>query len=319
MAVYTPLSRAEIASVLAEYDVGEMTDFGGILEGIDNTNYWVATPRGRYVLTLFEKRVDPRDLPFFFAYMAHLSERGLCAPAPVSARSGAIIQQVAGRPAALVAFLDGRNIPDSQITPELCEGAGLLAARMHLAAQDFPLSKKNPMAFPAWKILFKKIQQRETNLYGDAVRAVAEEIAVLESNWPQELPEGVVHADLFPDNVFQKDGQVSGVIDFYFACTEFLAYDFAILANAWCFDADSVFRQERFAALLRGYETVRPLSIAEKSHFQTLARGAALRFLVSRLHDLVHHDPAAQVVPKDPNAYFLRLKFWQSEHGKVFG
>jgi homoserine kinase type II len=342
MAVYTILSREQVSGFLSAYDACDLVAFEGITEGIDNTNYKIETTKGTFILTVFESRVDARDLPFFFAFMVHLASRGIVCPAPIVPLSGDIVRNIAGKAAALISFLEGKNISPSAITQEICEDIGRFSAQMHLAAMDFPLSKQNAMSFPAWKDRLEKIKQHPpiqtlprrggrgnpSPLTGEGqdggdiavlVELITDEIARLESVWPQDLPKATIHADLFPDNVFEIDGRVRGVIDFYFSCTDFLAYDLAITVNAWCFDEENIFRPERFSALLNGYESLRPLTEGEKQAFPVLARGAALRFLVSRLHDLVYHDPSAQVVPKDPNAYLARLNFWRSDDGKIFG
>ena len=306
MAVYTPLSNEQIGEFLSNYDCGSFLLAEGILQGIDNTNYRIETTQGRYVLTIFESRIDPRDLPFFLDFMAHVADCGVSCPDPIVRRDGDLTGKLAGKIAVLMPFLSGHGVSSAEITPELCCEFGALLGHLHIAGLAFDETRKNSMGLDAWKTRIAAIGERGEP---EVMEVIQGEIAYIESNWPENLPKGAVHADLFPDNVFVTDGHVSGVIDFYFSATEFLAYDLAIAVNAWCFDEHHEFVTERWESLMDGYSRLYKMSDDERGAFNVLLRGAALRFLVSRLHDFVFHDPAAFVAPKDPSEYLKKLEF----------
>lgn len=312
MAVFTHLTKDQIKDFLTHYKVGTLTSFEGILQGIDNTNYKIDTTTGKYVLTVFESRINPDDLPFFLGYMQHLSDNGINCPAPVRRTDGQNTSTLSGKKATLFPFLEGRDVNHNDITPALCHEVGILLGKMHLAGQTCPMTRPNSMAIDAWASRIQKVGDRAVAVLGDKTSLPFSEILYLKTNWPDHLPAGAIHADLFPDNVFIKDGHIYGVIDFYFAATDFLAFDLAIVMNAWCFNPTHQFDQAKWASLLSGYESVRPLTQQEKGCFQILCRGAAMRFLSSRLHDLVFHDPNALVTPKPPTEYMQKLEFHQN-------
>ncbi|UDQ91255.1 homoserine kinase [Xanthobacter autotrophicus] len=318
MAVYTDVAPVELEAFLSGYDIGSLTSFHGIAEGVENSNFLVQTTTGSYILTLYEKRVRREDLPFFVGLMQHLAARGLSCPEPVAARSGAILAEVAGRPAAMVTFLPGVSV--RRPTAHHCAELGRGLAQLHLAGADFPLKRANALSVAGWRPLFEAAGAAADTVAPGLSGAVAAELAVLEANWPQDLPSGVIHADLFPDNAFFLDDQLSGIIDFYFACTDFLAYDVAICLNAWCFEADGAYNVTKGRALLAGYEAVRPLSDDEKAALPRLARGAALRFLLTRLVDWLNVPEGALVRPKDPLEYLKKLRFHQAvERAQDYG
>lgn len=318
MAVYTDVAPVELEAFLSGYDIGSLTSFHGIAEGVENSNFLVQTTTGSYILTLYEKRVRREDLPFFVGLMQHLAARGLSCPEPVAARSGAILAEVAGRPAAMVTFLPGVSV--RRPTAHHCAELGRGLAQLHLAGADFPLKRANALSVAGWLPLFEAAGAAADTVAPGLSDAVAAELAVLEANWPQDLPSGVIHADLFPDNAFFLDDQLSGIIDFYFACTDFLAYDVAICLNAWCFEADGAYNVTKGRALLAGYEAVRPLSDDEKAALPRLARGAALRFLLTRLVDWLNVPEGALVRPKDPLEYLKKLRFHQAvERAQDYG
>jgi homoserine kinase type II len=320
MAVFTPLEKQDIQQFLSHYNVGELVRFEGILQGVDNTNYKIETTNGKYILTIFENRIDPNDLPFFLNFMSHLKANGIVCPTPAhpspqpSPMRGedlgggdSTILSLKNKPASLFSFLEGRDVKQNDITPALCHELGILLGKMHMAGQSFPETRKNSMSFDAWEARFHKI--------GHVANPYMETLQHLKTKWPQDLPRGAVHLDLFPDNVFIKDNHIYGVIDFYFSATDFLAYDLAIVLNAWCFDGNK-FNQEKWQMLLSGYESIRPLTTEEKESFQILCQGAALRFLSSRLHDYLFHDPKNLVIPKPPDEYIEKLEF--HKHAKLF-
>ena len=309
MAVYTDVSDEELEAFIGSYAIGALTSFKGIAEGVENSNYLVHTAGGPYILTLYEKRVSPADLPYFLALMEHLAARGITCPLPVHDREGRTLKELAGRPAALITFLEGLWVRRPGI--EHCAGLGQALGRFHLAGQDFPMRRANSLSLPGWRALFASIGSEADRIKPGLAGVMEKELHHLEGHWPQDLPQGVIHADLFPDNVFFLGDKVSGLIDFYFACNDTLAYDIAVCLNAWCFETDGSFNVTKARALLQAYEAVRPLTKAELQWLPTLARGAALRFLLTRTYDLLNTDANALVKTKDTTEYLRKLRFHQ--------
>jgi homoserine kinase type II len=309
MAVYTDVSDEELEAFIASYAIGALTSFKGIAEGVENSNYLVHTESGPYILTLYEKRVRPEDLPYFLALMEHLAARGISCPLPVKDREGHTLKRLAGRPAALITFLEGLWVRRPGI--EHCAGLGAALARFHLAGEDFPMRRANSLSLPGWQALFASIGSGADKINPGLTGVIKKELRHLEESWPEDSPQGVIHADLFPDNVFFLGDKVSGLIDFYFACNDMLAYDVAVCLNAWCFETDGSFNVTKARALLQAYEGVRRLSKPELDWLPTLARGAALRFLLTRSYDLLNTDANALVKTKDPNEYLRKLRFHQ--------
>ena len=310
MAVYTDVPDEELRAFIAEYDLGEVVSCKGIAEGVENSNYLLRTETGTFILTLYEKRVAPADLPFFIALMEHLASRGIACPTPIKARDGAALRRLCGRPAALVSFLDG--MWPRRIHPFHCAALGEALARLHLAGANFPLRRPNNFSVAGWRQLFDACRARAHEVRPGLAEELGQELDALEREWPQHLPEGVIHADLFPDNIFFRREAVSGLIDFYFACTDFLAYDLAICLNAWCFESDGSFNVTKARLMLASYRAVRPLDAAEFTALPLLARGGALRFLLTRLDSWLHHPAGAFVRPKDPLEYLQKLRFHRS-------
>ncbi|MGE0061687.1 MAG: homoserine kinase [Xanthobacteraceae bacterium] len=313
MAVYTDVSEDELARFLGSYDIGALLSFKGIAEGVENSNFLVHAERGHYILTLYEKRVAAGDLPFFLALMEHLADRGITCPQPVHNRQGVVLGEIAGRPAAIVTFLDGLWIRRPGV--KHCAAVGEALARLHLAGQDFGMTRANALTVGDWRPLYAQADGRADSVQHGLAEAIARELDALEKSWPRGLPQGVIHADLFPDNVFFLGDKLSGLIDFYFACTDTLAYDVAICLNAWCFEPDHSYNVTKGRALLQGYSAVRALSAAEREALPLLARGSALRFLLTRLVDWLRVPDGALVRPKDPLEYFRKLRFHQSVAG----
>jgi homoserine kinase type II len=307
MAVYTDVSDDELRLFVADYDIGEVTSCKGIAEGVENSNYLLRTAAGTFFLTLFEKRVDPADLPFFMALMEHLATHGIACPMPIKARDGVALRRLCGRPAAIVTFLDGMS--PRRIQPFHCAGVGGALARLHLAGADFALRRPNNLSLGGWRSLFEACRNRAHEVRKGLAEEIAQELDALQRSWPAQLPEGVIHADLFPDNIFFRGEQVSGLIDFYFACSDFLVYDLAICLNAWCFESDGSFNVTKARLMLASYQALRPLSAAEFNALPLLARGSALRFLLTRLYDWLNHPPGAFARPKDPLEYLQKLRF----------
>jgi len=313
MAVYTDVSAEDLADFLAGYELGELLSYKGIAEGVENSNFLVHTTGGHFILTLYEKRVAPEDLPFFLALMEHLAAGGITCPQPVKTQKGDMLGFVAGRPAALVTFLDGMWI--RRPTAAHCAALGAALAQLHLAGADFPMKRRNALSADGWRPLYVAAAAGADSVQPGLREAIEKELTLLEGAWPSGLPEGVIHADLFPDNVFFLGDKLSGLIDFYFACTDTLAYDVAICLNAWCFEPDHAYNVTKGRALLQGYVGARPLAIEERVALPLLARGSALRFLLTRLVDWLNVPPGALVRPKDPLEYFRKLRFHQAVTG----
>jgi homoserine kinase type II len=307
MAVYTEVPDDQLAEFIASYDLGALLSYKGIAEGVENTNYLLHTEKGPFILTLYEKRVAPADLPFFLDLMEHLARAGITCPTPVRDAQGHMLRQLAGKPAALVTFLEGVWIRRPQARH--CMALGQAMARLHLAGQTFQGKRRNALDLAGWRPLFERFQSRADEIGAGLAAIIEQELAHLEANWPADLPQGIIHADLFPDNAFFLGDRLSGLIDFYFACTDALAYDVAITLNAWCFESDHSFNVTNGQALLKGYQSVRALTPAEREALPLLARGAALRFLLTRAYDWLNTAPDALVRRKDPNEFLRRLRF----------
>ena len=309
MAVYTDVGDDELRAFVADYDIGALVSYSGIAEGVENSNFLIRTDRGSYILTLYEQRVSPEDLPFFIGLMEHLAKRGVTCPQPLHTRRGEALRHLCGRPAAMVTFLEG--MWPRKVQTFHCAALGEALGRLHLAGADFALRRRNALSVGSWPGLADACADGANSVRTGLADQLEEECAFLEANWPQELPTGIIHADLFPDNVFFLGERLSGLIDFYFACTDALAYDLAICLNAWCFEPDGSFNLTKGHLLIGRYQAVRPLSAAEARALPLLARGAALRFLLTRLYDWLNQRPGALVKPKDPLEYLGKLRFHQ--------
>jgi len=313
MAVYTEISDDELEAFIAEYDIGAVVSCKGIAEGVENSNYLLSTTGGTYILTLYEKRVARTDLPYFLGLMDHLAARGIACPTPIHGRDGAALRAIAGRPAAVVSFLKGLWV--RRPTVAHCSALGEALATLHLAGRDFRLARANDLGMAGWRKLHDGVAARAHEVEAGLAGEVAAELETLASTWPRDLPIGVIHADLFPDNVFFLDDRLSGLIDFYFACNDFLAYDLAVCLNAWCFEPTGEFNATKARALIAAYRKSRPLDPAELDALPILARGSALRFLLTRLYDWLHHVEGALVKPKDPLEYARKLRFHRGVAG----
>ncbi len=317
MAVYTEVSDVELEAFVAGYGIGQVVSCKGIAEGIENSNYLLQTEDRSYILTLYEKRVAREDLPFFLGLMDHLAARGIACPVPIRDATGEALRELCGRPAAMVSFLKG--MWPRRVTSEHCAALGRAVAEMHLAGADFAMSRPNDLSLPGWKTLFATCRDRADEVQPGLAEEIADELVDLEASWPTEAESGVIHADLFPDNVFFLGDRLSGLIDFYFACTDILTYDIAVCLNAWCFETDGDFNITKAKRLLAAYREVRPLAPAELSALPILARGAALRFLLTRLHDRlfppVGVPGGVMVRHKDPLEYLRRLRFHRGIEG----
>jgi homoserine kinase type II len=313
MAVYTDIDDAALEALLSEYDLGPPLAFKGIAEGVQNSNFLLETPKGRYILTVFEPRVKAEDLPFFMGMMSHLAEKGFPAALPVPAKDGKPIRTVQGKPAVIATFLQGMSPrrPDIDQCRQL--GAGL--ARFHRALDDFRMRRPNDLSLASWPKMWEGREAGAEALNAGLAAQITSDLDVLKANWPKTLPGGAIHADLFPDNTFFLDGKLSGVIDFYFACTDFLAYDIAVCLNAWAFERRGEYNLTKGRALIAGYESVRKLEPRERSALPILARGAAMRFFLTRLVDLAATPKDALVKPHNPMDYAERLGFHRQARG----
>lgn len=309
MAVYTHVSSEELALFFERYDEGTLLSAKGIAEGVENSNYLIDTTRGRYILTLYEKRVKQEDLPFFMALTEHVAMKGLPVPEPVHDKDGNVLQTLAGRPACLIEFLTGVSLDNPD--PAACHEIGRFLARLHLAVLDFDGTRPNSLSIEGWHDLASACGESLSDIEPGLDAMVRQQLDELTPNWPRSLPSGVIHADLFPDNALFQGRDISGVIDFYFACFDSFAYDLAITHAAWVFSPDGQhYDAAKSAALIDGYQAVRPLSDDEKAAFPLLCRGAALRFLLTRCFDWLNTPAGAMVNRKDPLAFRRRLDFY---------
>ncbi|WP_459674687.1 homoserine kinase [Acidisoma sp. 7E03] len=313
MAVYTEVTDDALRAFLAEYDIGEVVAFRGIAEGVENSNYMLRTTTSDFILTLYEKRVNSEDLPWFLGLMQHLAQHGVTCPQPVAARDGTALRMLADRHAAITTFLPG--VWPRRVQLPHCAPLGEALARLHAAGASYAPRRENALGPAGWRPLLARSLSRADEVspaLGAELTAVLDRL--LEA-WPQDLPVGQIHADLFPDNVFFLKGAVSGLIDFYFAATDILAYDLAICLNAWCFEPDGAFNVTKGRAMIGAYQAVRPLSEAELAAMPILAQGAALRFLLTRLYDWLYVPEGALVTPKDPLEYLRKLRFHRHASG----
>ncbi len=307
MAVYTEVTDEALSAFVADYDLGTVVAFRGIAEGVENSNFSLRTTAGDFILTLYEKRVDPAELPWFLGLMEHLAGRGITCPQPVRAQDGEALRHLAGRPACVTTFLPG--IWPRRVRPGHCAPVGTALARLHLAGLDYAPQRANALGPDGWRPLLDRSLPRADEVQAGLGAQLAAALDRILRDWPGALPRGHIHADLFPDNVFFLDGALSGLIDFYFAATDLFAYDIAVCLNAWCFEPDMAFNVTKARALLRAYAAERPLSAAERAALPVLCQGAAIRFLLTRLYDWVNTPPGALVTRKDPLEYLAKLRF----------
>lgn len=313
MAVYTTVDDLTLATFLSAYDLGNVLSFAGIAEGVENSNYLLRTDKAHFILTLYEKRVDANDLPFFMELMTHLAGMGMNCPLPVAARDGSILQELMGRPCAVFSFLDGTS--SRYPNREKCRALGVSLATMHLHASGITRRRANALGPASWQPLLDSIGAGADEITPSMQEMAQSRLSSILAAWPQDLPQGIIHADLFPNNVLFIGDKLTGLIDFYFACEDIFAYDIGICLNSWCFDADGSFNLTKSRALIRGYQSLRPLSEAEINAIPVLAAGSAMRFFLTRAYDWLHTPKDALVSPKDPMEYWSILRFHQSVSG----
>ncbi|QWW68624.1 homoserine kinase [Rhizobium sp. WYJ-E13] len=307
MAVYTDIAEDDLKWFLTEYDAGTLLSYKGIAEGVENSNFLLHTSKAPLILTLYEKRVEKSDLPFFLGLMQHLAAGGLSCPLPLPRKDGALLGTLSGRPAALISFLEGMWLRKPE--PKHCREVGKALAQMHVAAEGFALTRPNALSLEGWQTLWDKSEARADEVEFGLQNEIRSDLDFLRTYWPKDLPAGVIHADLFPDNVFFLGDELSGLIDFYFACNDLLAYDVSICLNAWCFEKDGAYNITKGTQMLEGYQSVRPLSAQEIAALPVLSRGSALRFFLTRLYDWLTTPEGAMVTKKDPLEYLRKLRF----------
>jgi homoserine kinase type II len=307
LAVYTDIAEDDLKWFLTEYDAGTLLSYKGIAEGVENSNFLLHTSKAPLILTLYEKRVEKSDLPFFLGLMQHLSAGGLSCPLPLPRKDGALLGTLSGRPAALISFLEGMWLRKPEA--KHCREVGKALAQMHVAGEGFALTRPNALSLEGWQTLWDKSEARADEIEPGLQNEIRCDLNFLRGYWPKDLPAGVIHADLFPDNVFFLGDELSGLIDFYFACNDLLAYDVSICLNAWCFEKDGAYNITKGMQMLEGYQSVRPLSEAEIKALPVLSRGSALRFFLTRLYDWLTTPEGAMVTKKDPLEYLRKLRF----------
>ncbi|WP_416065621.1 homoserine kinase [Rhizobium sp. ZK1] len=307
MAVYTDIAEDDLKWFLTEYDAGTLLSYKGIAEGVENSNFLLHTSKAPLILTLYEKRVEKSDLPFFLGLMQHLAAGGLSCPLPLPRKDGALLGTLSGRPAALISFLEGMWLRKPE--PKHCREVGKALAQMHVAGEGFALTRPNALSLEGWQTLWDKSEARADEVEFGLQNEIRSDLDFLRTCWPKDLPAGVIHADLFPDNVFFLGDELSGLIDFYFACNDLLAYDVSICLNAWCFEKDGAYNITKGTQMLEGYQSVRPLSAQEIAALPVLSRGSALRFFLTRLYDWLTTPEGAMVTKKDPLEYLRKLRF----------
>ncbi len=317
MAVYTDVSFEDLERLLEQYDIGQPLSFKGIAEGIENSNFYLQTDRGAFILTLYEKRVVSEDLPFFLGLMEHLARAGVHCPLPVKTRDGTALVQLNRRNGAIVTFLTGISLRRPDVAH--CAAGGAALAGLHKAGEGFALTRANALGPKGWRPLFESIHGAD-GIEEELTALMRTALDELEAGWPQGLPSGVIHADFFPDNVLFVKEAVGGIIDFYFACNDYYAYDLAVMLNSWCFEIDGSYNITKGQSVINAYKAARPLSDAEIAALPVLMRGSALRFLLTRTYDWLNPDPNALVRPKDPREYSKKLRFHNKvKHAREYG
>jgi len=307
MAVYTKLEHLEVKLFLEQYNISNFKDYKGITEGVENTNYLIKSSEQDYILTIYEKRVDEKDLPFFIKLLSDLSDNSFPCPKPIANKNNEKINKIKNKNVALVTFLNGKS--KNKITSEDCFEVGKIAAQLHKITKKFNINRKNNLSIENWQNIFEKTIKQKIDLDESIIKKTRNYLNFLKDKWPKNLPQGIIHADLFPDNIFFIDNKVSGIIDFYFACNDFFAYEIAICINSICFDNNSTFNMAKAKNLINGYSSIRTLTEDEKKYLPILSMGAAMRFFLTRLYDFYHTDNKADVKIKDPFEYFKKIEF----------
>ena len=310
MAVYTKLNEIDILSIINDYSLGNLLQFKGIEEGIENTNYFLSVEKKKFILTIYEKRVKSEDLPFFSDLMSSLNKSNFKCPAPITNKQNKTITDFEGKKLMIVSFLEGKA--KQNLSPLNCKPIGIEIAKMHKITKDFKFSRENDLSVKSWRSLFDSVKDKCSKIHKDLPKLIEENLKDVEKNWPKDLPRGIIHADLFHDNIFFLRNEFSGIIDFYFSCEDFFAFEIAICFNALCFDGlkDNLsFNVTKAKNFIDGYTSVRKLNEKEKNNIKVLSQGAALRFLLTRVFDALNTVEGAMVKIKDPIEYLKRLEF----------
>lgn len=310
MAVYTKLNHNKIEEILSNYSLGKLNQFKGIEEGIENSNYFLSVGKKKFILTVYEKRVKSEDLPFFSNLMSSLNKSNFKCPAPIINNQNETITDFEGKKLMIVSFLEGKA--KQSLSPLNCKSVGIEVANMHKITSSFKFKRDNDLSVKSWRTLFNSVKDKCSKIHKDLPKLIEENLGDVEKNWPVNLPRGIIHADLFHDNIFFIKDKFSGIIDFYFSCEDFLAFEIAICFNALCFDGlkeNLSFNVTKAKNFIDGYTSVRKLSDEEKNNIKVLSQGAALRFLLTRVFDAINKVEGAIVKIKDPVEYLKRLEF----------
>ena len=314
MAVFTKLEKNEIEDFLKDYSIGNLISFEGIIKGTENTNYKIITSKNKYILTILEKRVQPEDLPFFMDLQNELAAHGFDCPLPVKNNKKSIINKLKDKNAVIISFLQGENL--TNVMPEHCYELGLKIAKFTNITKNLNLSRPNSVGYKTWVSIYENFKNINNESYQEYFQILSKELIFLKNNWPTNLPTAIIHADLFIDNILFIKNKISGIIDFYFSCNDFIAYELALTINAWCFNDDLTFNYKNYNSLMMGFENISSLNIEEKASMNVLLRGAAVRILVTRLHDKIFHPDDALVKLKDPKEYLNILK-WHQQNTQI--
>ena len=315
MAVFTKLEKNEIEDFLKDYSIGNLISFEGIIKGTENTNYKIITSKNKYILTILEKRVQPEDLPFFMDLQNELAAHGFDCPLPVKNNKKSIINKLKDKSAVIISFLQGENL--TNVMPEHCYEVGLKIAKFTNITKNLNLSRPNSVGYKTWVSIYENCKNINNESYKEYFQILSKELIFLKNNWPTNLPTAIIHADLFIDNILFIKNKISGIIDFYFSCNDFIAYELALTINAWCFNKDVTFNYKNYNSLMMGFENISSLNIQEKASMNVLLRGAAVRILVTRLHDKIFHPDDALVKLKDPKEYLHILK-WHQQNTQIY-
>jgi len=310
MAVYTKLSENNLKDFFSKYNLGKLLKFRGIQEGIENSNYFIKTDSGKFILTVYEKRVEEKDLPFFMGLMKNIFNENFPSPEPIINKNGNYITEIFGKKAAVVSFLEGAS--KKNLTPGNCHEVGIYTAKLHMITKNLNIKRTNRLSVNSWRLIYRKIQRDCSKIYPDLTKIIERNLEVIEDKWPKNIPRGIIHADLFPDNIFFKGSKLTGIIDFYFSCYDFYALEIAICLNALCFEGKNEnlsFNVTKAKKFIDGYSSIRQLTEEEKKSLKVLCQGAAIRFLLTRVFDYLNLTEGAIVKIKDPVEYLKRLEF----------
>ena len=313
MAIYTKLSENNLKEFFLKYNLGKLLNYKGIQEGIENTNYFIQTDKGKFILTVYEKRTEEKDLPFFMGLMRNLFDANFPSPEPIINKNGNYITEISGKKAAVVSFLEGSA--KKNLSPDNCHEVGIQAAKLHVITKNLTGKRENSLSVNSWKKIYKNVQKDCSRIHSNLARIIERNLDEIESNWPKNIPSGIIHADLFPDNIFFKGNNLTGIIDFYFSCYDFYAFEITICLNALCFEGQKEnlsFNVTKAKKFIDGYSTIRKLSEEEKKSLKILCQGAAIRFLLTRVFDYLNLKEGALVKIKDPIEYLKRLEFHNS-------